>query len=70
MIASCEQTFCIYIPKKKQKRLIKTNITNYKKMSSGYSKTNSYKTKSYGAEMSEDILAYKLLKSANLSNKH
>lgn len=39
-------------------------------MSSGYSKTNSYKTKSYGAEMSEDILAYKLLKSANLSNKH
>lgn len=39
-------------------------------MSSGYSKTNSHKTKSYGAEMSEDILAYKLLKSANLSNKH
>ena len=39
-------------------------------MSSGYSKTNSYKTKYYGAEMSEDILACKLLKSANLSNKH
>ena len=28
-----------------------------------------YKAKSYGIEMSEDILAYKLLKSANLSNE-
>ena len=29
-----------------------------------------YKTVSYGTEMSEDILAYRLMKSANLSNEH
>ena len=29
-----------------------------------------HKTKSYGTEMSEDILAYRLLKSVNLSNEY
>ena len=34
------------------------------------SSTRLYKTKSYGTVQSDDILAYRLLKSANLSNHH